>query len=129
MITYSFHYLWSMLISIEQSDIEIYDIQDEVQFTTKRMSRPYKGIVLYLMSGLDLSYNKLSGDIPQELGLLSKIHVLNLSHNQLTGSIPVNFSNLASIESLDLSFNNLGHVWLRLFNVERYMVIFSNSLF
>ncbi|KAJ0586637.1 putative non-specific serine/threonine protein kinase [Helianthus annuus] len=93
--------------SIEQSDIEIYDIQDEVQFTTKRMSRPYKGIVLYLMSGLDLSYNKLSGDIPQELGLLSKIHVLNLSHNQLTGSIPVNFSNLASIESLDLSFNNL----------------------
>ncbi|XP_022031773.2 receptor-like protein 13 [Helianthus annuus] len=93
--------------SIEQSDIEIYDIQDEVQFTTKRMSRPYKGIVLYLISGLDLSYNKLSGDIPQELGLLSKIHVLNLSHNQLTGSIPVNFSNLASIESLDLSFNNL----------------------
>ncbi|KAD4585360.1 hypothetical protein E3N88_22961 [Mikania micrantha] len=57
--------------------------------------------------GLDLSCNKLTGNIPEELGLLAQIHALNLSHNRLTGPIPVKFSNLANIESLDLSFNGL----------------------
>ncbi|KAL7616922.1 hypothetical protein Lser_V15G01256 [Lactuca serriola] len=59
------------------------------------------------MTGLDLSSNKLTGEIPQELGGLSQIRALNLSHNQLTGPIPASFSNLANIESLDLSSNSL----------------------
>ncbi|KAI3773448.1 hypothetical protein L1987_47977 [Smallanthus sonchifolius] len=82
-------------------------IQDEATFTTKTQSLSYKGEVLNIMSGLDLSCNKLSGHIPKELGLLSQIRALNLSFNLLTGTIPVNFSNLANIESLDLSFNSL----------------------
>ncbi|GLT81614.1 hypothetical protein SLE2022_000550 [Rubroshorea leprosula] len=59
------------------------------------------------MSGIDLSCNKLTGEIPYEIGQLSKIHVLNLSHNFLVGQIPSTFSNLEQIESLDLSYNNL----------------------
>ena len=59
------------------------------------------------MSGLDLSFNKLTGEIPLELGQLSSIHAMNLSYNQLTGSIPKTFSNLTQLESLDLSHNNL----------------------
>ncbi|CAH1424062.1 unnamed protein product [Lactuca virosa] len=59
------------------------------------------------MAGLDFSCNKLTGEIPQELGFLTQLHALNLSHNQLTGPIPVSFSNLANIESLDLSSNGL----------------------
>ncbi|XP_021906567.1 LRR receptor-like serine/threonine-protein kinase GSO1 [Carica papaya] len=84
-----------------------YYLQDEVEFITKNRSNSYEGDILNYMSALDLSYNNLTGDIPEELGLLSQIHALNLSHNQLTGSIPTTFSNLNKIESLDLSHNNL----------------------
>ncbi|KAJ9560526.1 hypothetical protein OSB04_005686 [Centaurea solstitialis] len=84
-----------------------FEVAEEVQFTTKSLSYLYKGRLLDLMVGLDLSCNKLTGEIPKELGLLNQIHSLNLSHNQLYGPIPVNFSNLTNIESLDLSSNNL----------------------
>ncbi|CAI9267407.1 unnamed protein product [Lactuca saligna] len=87
--------------------IEELETQDEVQFTTKKLFLHYKGDIRDYMTGLDQSSNKLTGEIPQELGLLSQIRALNLSHNHLTGPIPVNFSNLAKIESLDLSSNSL----------------------
>ncbi|KAL8252227.1 hypothetical protein R6Q59_035920 [Mikania micrantha] len=82
-------------------------LPNEIFFTTKTLLMAFKGDVLDIMSGLDLSCNKLTGNIPEELGLLAQIHALNLSHNRLTGPIPVKFSNLANIESLDLSFNGL----------------------
>ncbi|MBA0553374.1 hypothetical protein Golob_012562 [Gossypium lobatum] len=59
------------------------------------------------MSGIDLSCNRLIGEIPIEIGNLSEIRSLNLSHNNLTGYIPSTFSKLKQIESLDLSHNNL----------------------
>ncbi|KAJ0935119.1 putative non-specific serine/threonine protein kinase [Helianthus annuus] len=90
-----------------QDEFHMFEVQDEVLFTTKTLSLTYKGDVLDIMSGIDLSCNKLTGDIPEGLGLLTQIHVLNLSHNMLTGPIPVKFSNLTNIESLDLSYNNL----------------------
>ncbi|KAM3681916.1 hypothetical protein ACJW31_12G034500 [Castanea mollissima] len=79
----------------------------EIGFVTKYRSNSYKGSILKIMSGLDLSFNKLTGEIPLELGQLSSIHAMNLSYNQLTGSIPRTFSNLTQLESLDLSHNNL----------------------
>nr|POF16071.1 receptor-like protein 2 [Quercus suber] len=65
------------------------------------------GLILDIMSALDMSFNQLIGGISLELGQLSSIHSLNLSHNQLTGPIPKTFSNLTQLESLDLSYNNL----------------------
>ncbi|XP_057483805.1 cuscuta receptor 1-like [Actinidia eriantha] len=79
----------------------------EVTFTTKRHVHSYKDSILRLMSGIDLSYNQLTGKIPSEIGNLSNIHALNLSHNNFTGPIPTTFSNLRQVESLDLSYNNL----------------------
>ncbi|KAH7841934.1 hypothetical protein Vadar_021517 [Vaccinium darrowii] len=90
-----------------QNDMLISDGPEEVEFETKGMSLTYKGTVLYLFSGINLSHNKLSGPIPHEIGNLSHIKVLNLSHNFLNGTIPATFSNLKSIESLDLSYNHL----------------------
>ncbi|XP_030969700.1 receptor-like protein 56 [Quercus lobata] len=79
----------------------------EIEFLTKYKSNLYQGLILDMMSTLDLSFNKLIGEIPPELGRLSSIFALNLSHNQLNGSTPKTFSNLTQLESLDLSHNNL----------------------
>ncbi|ONH94825.1 hypothetical protein PRUPE_7G033100 [Prunus persica] len=65
------------------------------------------GSILYLVTSVDLSDNKLSGEIPMELTSLIKLGTLNLSMNHLTGNIPTNIGNLESIETLDLSKNKL----------------------
>ncbi|KAF5464162.1 hypothetical protein F2P56_014258 [Juglans regia] len=84
-----------------------FDGEVEIEFVTKYRSLSYKGSVLALMSGLDLSCNNLTGGIPLELGQISSIIALNLSYNQLDGTIPKTFSHLSLLESLDLSHNTL----------------------
>ena len=91
---------------IEGSYVFIHE-QVDIEITTKYRFDLYKGLNLDLMSALDLSLNKLIGEIPPKLGQLSSLHGLNLSHNQLIGPIPKSFSNLTQLESLDLSRNNL----------------------
>lgn len=59
------------------------------------------------MSGIDLSANMLSGEIPWEIGNLSHVKSLNLSHNFFTGPIPASFANLSAVESMALSHNEL----------------------
>ncbi|XP_020233412.1 receptor like protein 21 [Cajanus cajan] len=91
-------------------DFAEYDEQDVV-FMSKSRYETYKGNILDLMSGLDLSSNKLTGQIPSQMGYLNSIHTLNLSNNHLTGPMPETFSSLKQIESLDLSCNRLsGHI-------------------
>ncbi|KAD6454706.1 hypothetical protein E3N88_09412 [Mikania micrantha] len=93
--------------TVRTIDFDRFETLDEIQFTTKKNPLSYKGNILDYMSGLDLSSNKLTGEIPEELGMLTHILALNLSHNKLSGPIPVSFSNLSQIESLDLSSNSL----------------------
>ncbi|KAE8801995.1 LRR receptor-like serine/threonine-protein kinase GSO1 [Hordeum vulgare] len=76
-------------------------------FTTKGNPYTYGRNFFMSMSGMDLSANMLSGEIPKEIGNLSHIKSLNLSNNFFTGSIPETFANLSEIESLDLSKNRL----------------------
>ncbi|ESR40676.1 Receptor-like protein 15 [Citrus sinensis] len=82
-------------------------MEKEVKFMAKNRYESYKGDVLKYMTGLDLSSNELTGDIPSEIGYLGEIHALNLSNNFLSGSIPRSFSNLKMTESMDLSYNKL----------------------
>ncbi|KAH9687622.1 Receptor-like protein 13 [Citrus sinensis] len=82
-------------------------ILESFDFTTKSITYTYQGRVPSLLSGLDLSCNRLIGHIPPQIGNLTKIQTLNLSHNNLAGPIPSTFSNLRNIESLDLSYNKL----------------------
>ncbi|XP_057956707.1 receptor-like protein kinase BRI1-like 3 [Malania oleifera] len=56
---------------------------------------------------LDLSYNSLSGTIPESLGSAQSLTVLSLGHNKLTGIIPDIFGSLKEIMTLDLSHNYL----------------------
>ncbi|KAM3749808.1 hypothetical protein ACB098_05G214400 [Castanea mollissima] len=93
--------------SFDDTSDSVYYLDVEINFVTKYRPSSYKDDILTYMSGLDLSCNNLTGEIPLELGQLQRIHALNLSHNQLTGSIPKSFSDLTNVESLDLSHNRL----------------------
>ncbi|KAH0691278.1 hypothetical protein KY289_018636 [Solanum tuberosum] len=66
------------------------------------------------LTNLELSYNKLTGLIPNSLGYLTHLRFLNLGGNNLTttackinGQIPNEVGNLSSLLDLDLSYNNL----------------------
>uniref|UniRef100_F6H810 Uncharacterized protein n=2 Tax=Vitis vinifera TaxID=29760 RepID=F6H810_VITVI len=65
---------------------------------------------LGLLVGIDLSSNKFSGEISEELTGLHGLIFLNLSNNHLQGKIPVKIGALTSLESLDLSMNRLSGV-------------------
>ncbi|AEE76964.1 leucine-rich repeat disease resistance protein-like [Arabidopsis thaliana] len=73
----------------------------------------YKGLsmeqkwVLTSSATIDLSGNRLEGEIPESIGLLKALIALNLSNNAFTGHIPLSLANLVKIESLDLSSNQL----------------------
>ncbi|KAI3810132.1 hypothetical protein L1987_19742 [Smallanthus sonchifolius] len=76
-------------------------------------TRIYSGVTMYnyesngSMIYLDLSYNSLTGSIPQSYGSLSYLQVLNLGYNNLTGDIPFSLGNLKTALLLDLSHNAL----------------------
>ncbi|KAH7439556.1 hypothetical protein KP509_04G066800 [Ceratopteris richardii] len=56
---------------------------------------------------LDLSYNRLEGSIPGDMGYLSALVVLSLGNNMLEGTIPATFTHLRTVGILDLSHNKL----------------------
>lgn len=76
-------------------------------------SRIYKGSTKYTFNDngslifLDLSYNHLEGEIPNEIGDMSYLAVLNLGHNLLSGTIPEGLGNLHYVGVFDLSHNFL----------------------
>ncbi|KAI3451058.1 hypothetical protein Pfo_007723 [Paulownia fortunei] len=76
-------------------------------------TRVYKGITQPTfnhngsMIFLDLSYNKLDGSIPKELGSMFYLSILNMGHNDLSGPIPQELGGLKSVAILDLSYNRL----------------------
>ena len=59
------------------------------------------------MERLDLSNNQLSGEIPPEVGDLSKLTHLSLPGNQLSGQIPPELDKLTRLQFLDLEENQL----------------------
>ncbi|KMT15731.1 hypothetical protein BVRB_3g057110 [Beta vulgaris subsp. vulgaris] len=62
---------------------------------------------LGLVKSIDLSNNKLKGEIPSQVAILKGLKSLNLSGNNLAGSITPRIGELTSLEILDLSNNHL----------------------
>ncbi|KAL8146616.1 receptor-like protein 7 [Apium graveolens] len=64
--------------------------------------------ILTIFNTIDISNNRLEGEIPDMFGQLKWLRLLNLSHNVFTNSIPASLGNLKQLEALDLSVNKLG---------------------
>ncbi|XP_062079912.1 receptor-like protein EIX2 [Humulus lupulus] len=75
-------------------------------FVIKRRSE-YQFRDLELLKLIDLSSNKLSGQIPEELTNLVELVQLNLSRNHLYGTIPREIGKMSNLQALDFSNNNL----------------------
>ncbi|XP_052486456.1 receptor-like protein EIX1 [Gossypium raimondii] len=76
---------------------------DEALITWKGTKQNYPQLGLLL--AIDLSCNKLRGEIPEELISLQELVALNLSRNFFTGKILQKIGHLRQLEVLDLSRN------------------------
>lgn len=56
---------------------------------------------------LNIGYNNLANELPEELSKLVNLHTLDISHNKFTGSLPFWMKNLASLNSFTASHNKL----------------------
>ncbi|KAF4351446.1 hypothetical protein F8388_024778 [Cannabis sativa] len=63
--------------------------------------------ILGLLRVIDLSSNKLNGEIPMEVTHLSQLGALNLSRNNLSGKIPRKIGKLTNLQVLDFSYNKI----------------------
>jgi hypothetical protein len=98
---------------VEFEDIRVERLESSLMVHYCPLTRIYSGYTLYTfttngsMIYLDLSYNFLSGTIPENFGAMTYLQVLNLGHNRFNGKIPESFGNLKALGVLDLSHNNL----------------------
>ncbi|KAJ7950777.1 Leucine-rich receptor-like kinase family protein [Quillaja saponaria] len=58
------------------------------------------------LGALNLSQNCLNGTIPLKIGMLKELCLLDLSKNYLSGNIPSSMADLTFLNHLDLSYNN-----------------------
>ncbi|KAK3153481.1 hypothetical protein QOZ80_2BG0174110 [Eleusine coracana subsp. coracana] len=61
---------------------------------------------MVVLQVLDLASNNFTGEIPWSLGKLRNLGVFDVSHNMLSGGIPYSFSNLSFLVQIDVSDNN-----------------------
>ncbi|XP_020412857.1 probable LRR receptor-like serine/threonine-protein kinase At1g12460 [Prunus persica] len=93
--------------------------EDDASFIWKGRMQTYKS-TLGLVKRIDLSSNRLTGEIPSEITHLVELISLNLSRNRLTGQITPEIGNLQSLDSLDLSRNRIdGRIPTSLARIDR----------
>ncbi|XP_071702739.1 receptor-like protein EIX2 [Rutidosis leptorrhynchoides] len=80
-----------------------------LDLSSNRLTGEVPGEISSLLSliALNLSRNGLTGPIPKDIGQLRWLDFLDLSRNNLMGVIPTSLSQLSNLGVLDLSFNNL----------------------
>ena len=58
------------------------------------------------VTGIDLFENRVNGDLPADISLLSSMTVLNLAANEITGEIPASIGTMSNLEALFLDRNS-----------------------
>lgn len=59
------------------------------------------------MQYIDLSYNRLEGEIPATLSKLDKLNMLILDGNIIKGDLPADFGNLSALQYLSMASNQM----------------------
>ncbi|KAG9441153.1 hypothetical protein H6P81_017007 [Aristolochia fimbriata] len=88
----------------------VVSFSESMWIVTKGRESFYEDLWENNRKGIDLSMNKLSGSIPEELMELVGLQNLNLSGNFLQGPIPDKIGEMRKLQSLDLSRNRLSGV-------------------
>ncbi|KAL2549923.1 Leucine-rich repeat protein kinase family protein [Forsythia ovata] len=94
---------WVLKLGLQQvlfSDNRLSGSMDSVLASSTENSR--RKLVI-----MDVSQNKLSGEIASAVGDFSGLWLLNMSRNSFVGSIPASIGQLKTLEILDLSENQL----------------------
>ncbi|CAL2241707.1 unnamed protein product [Prunus armeniaca] len=107
-----------------------WNYEEEASLTWKGVRSKYKS-TLGLVKSIDLSSNKLTGEIPSEITNLVGLVSLNLSRNQLIGQIPPRIGMLQELDFLDLSRNQInGRIPNSLSRIDRigYLDLSENNL-
>nr|GEV86133.1 leucine-rich repeat protein [Tanacetum cinerariifolium] len=94
-------------VYLEYSSILQYLINMDLSSNRLMGEIPQELTKLSLLVGLNLSNNHLSGGIPNRIGGLKALNSLDFSKNQLTGKVPASMASLTFLSHLNLSYNNL----------------------
>ena len=89
---------WYGVTTDDEGRVIELDLSSRLSKSERRRSLPFRG---------EWPGNKLSGEIPPELGNLSNMKSLDLRGNQLDGAIPPELGNLPNLKGLGLSQNQL----------------------
>ncbi|XP_062076466.1 receptor-like protein EIX2 [Humulus lupulus] len=125
------------VLDVSSCHIYVLDVSSYELWYMNYASVTWKGVeyrydkLLGLLRIIDLSSNKLNGEIPAELTDLSQMVQLNLSRNNLRGGIPINIGKLTKLLVLDLSHNKIhGKIPISLAEIDflSYMDLSDNRL-
>ncbi|XP_039129696.1 receptor-like protein EIX2 [Dioscorea cayenensis subsp. rotundata] len=86
-----------------------YNYLESLVIRAKGQQREYTKVLL-LVTSIDLSGNRLSGEFPNELTKLHGLRFFSLSDNLFNGKLPENIGDMNQLESLDLSINNFSGI-------------------
>ncbi|WVZ71956.1 hypothetical protein U9M48_020483 [Paspalum notatum var. saurae] len=67
---------------------------------------PEDVIALDALVSLNLSWNNISGLLPNKIGEMQSLESLDLSRNDISGEIPATMSNMTFLSYMDFSYNN-----------------------
>ena len=105
--------------------------QDRTNWLSSRPLGEWEGVStnsLGRVNDLELSWNRLNGTIPAEIGNLTFLSSLYLYVNQLSGSIPPELGNLSNLIYLELNSNRLsGQIPSELGNLSRLERLWLHS--
>ncbi|CAA7409275.1 unnamed protein product [Spirodela intermedia] len=97
---------------------------------SKNLVNPYEGDPLQGMTIFDVSVNRISSIIPQEVGELKGPRSLNLSNNHIQEFIPMTMAYMETIESLDILHKGLSgsvpHEMVQISSLTTFNVAFNN---
>uniref|UniRef100_A0A1J3CNV8 non-specific serine/threonine protein kinase n=1 Tax=Noccaea caerulescens TaxID=107243 RepID=A0A1J3CNV8_NOCCA len=89
------------------SNVRTLDISSYLQLSGNKLSGEVPASISQMkkLSTLHLGFNEFEGKLPKEIGQLP-LAFLNLTRNKFSGQIPQEIGNLKCLQNLDLSYNN-----------------------